>query len=647
MKNFLLIRKLILIVACVMFCSIVNKADARPLAFITNSNDNSLSIIDLSLIDTDPKGAVKTLAGIREITDDDGKVVSEEKILNQPWAVNRDLTGKFVAITNISRNTNESNLVILDSAEDFFSDSVETLWDVNIIAELDAGEEPTSVAFDNSGTYIYVVNKTSDTLTVIDARFYDVIATVSLEYSEDTDGATNGDVTDTNNNDTDTNNNDTDTGNDGDDGNDGLNDGDDGLSISKQQEASSKALAPLSVVTHPFRPFIYVTNSFNNSVSVVKNNNQVFTVVDQIRAGKGPYGLAINPSGSRLYVADFHANKITVIDTYERKVIAKIDVGQSPYGVAVHPTGERVFVTNSRDNTVSVIDVFDNIVIDSIEVGLRPVGISLTGAGDKALVVNSYDDTVSIIDLVTYEVITVEVGDISSSPLPISFGNFITPGPDAVNNVSFLTPRKRIFIESGSEFTVKWQALPYMKYFTLSYSFNGGRTWKVIERKILNTSIDWPLLLCNEDTINYNWTVPIVRKNKNEGLLKIEGFDSLGFPASDKATLSGSSFIVGVAQFTNPVRGMLVTSGRPFKVTWETYDIQDVVEKVNLFVQKKRNGKWIYLATRAGNPGSFTWIPPHVERIKDEWKFKLIFKNKKNRIVGIAKSDTFFVGPDK
>ena len=68
------------------------------------------------------------------------------------------------------------------------------------------------------------------------------------------------------------------------------------------------------------------------------------------------------------------SNNVSVIDTATNTVIgAPIPVGTSPVGVAVNPSGTQVYVANMGSNNVSVIDTATNAVIGApIAVGARP-----------------------------------------------------------------------------------------------------------------------------------------------------------------------------------------------------------------------------------------------------------------------------------
>jgi YVTN family beta-propeller protein len=103
-------------------------------------------------------------------------------------------------------------------------------------------------------------------------------------------------------------------------------------------------------------------------------------------------------------------------------VVATIDVGLAPFGVAVSPDGSKVYVTN-LNNIVSVIATATNTVSATIPVGNGPVGVALTPDGSEAYVANQFDHTVSVIATANNTVVaTVGVG-----ASPIAFGVFIRP----------------------------------------------------------------------------------------------------------------------------------------------------------------------------------------------------------------------------
>ena len=60
---------------------------------------------------------------------------------------------------------------------------------------------------------------------------------------------------------------------------------------------------------------------------------------------------------------------VSVIDTASNSLLKTIDVGLHPTGMALSPSGDRVYVTNANSDTVSVIDTFTDTVVKTLSVG--------------------------------------------------------------------------------------------------------------------------------------------------------------------------------------------------------------------------------------------------------------------------------------
>ena len=114
------------------------------------------------------------------------------------------------------------------------------------------------------------------------------------------------------------------------------------------------------------------------------------------------FGLSANawatwrlPCENRVYVSNSYNNSVSVIDTVTNQVIATIPVGLAPINPTIAPDGKRVYVSNSQGGTISVIDVKTNTVIDEIHPdGEEPSGLAFTPFG-RTLVVTLLGDAVS------------------------------------------------------------------------------------------------------------------------------------------------------------------------------------------------------------------------------------------------------------
>jgi len=180
-----------------------------------------------------------------------------------------------------------------------------------------------------------------------------------------------------------------------------------------------------ATATSPDGTRVYVANYGGNDISVIDTNtNSVIATVD---VGGNPRGVAVTPDGTKVYVAHQASGYVTVFDAVTHTVITTVYSGGAPYGVAVSPDGTRVYVATMWANTVSVIDTGTDTVVATVPVGNYPYGVAVSPDGSRVFVANGNavnsnpTPSVSVIDTATNVVIaTVPVG---SWP----FGVAVTP----------------------------------------------------------------------------------------------------------------------------------------------------------------------------------------------------------------------------
>ncbi|MGB6533302.1 MAG: hypothetical protein WBF33_34860 [Candidatus Nitrosopolaris sp.] len=154
--------------------------------------------------------------------------------------------------------------------------------------------------------------------------------------------------------------------------------------------------SPSSIAVNPITNTIDVTHNYNDELTVmdaVTNKNETY----HVGAGKIPFAIAVNPITNKIYVAEKGLNNVTEIDEFGD--ISDISVGGHPTSIAVNPITNKIYVVNSNSDTVSVIDgsTFTK-EAHNIPVGQYPSAIAVNPITNKIYVVNSNSDTVSVID---------------------------------------------------------------------------------------------------------------------------------------------------------------------------------------------------------------------------------------------------------
>ena len=107
------------------------------------------------------------------------------------------------------------------------------------------------------------------------------------------------------------------------------------------------------------------------------------SVGDTVTVASPAAGVATSPDGTRVYVADYDAGGLSVVDTTTGGVIDLPGVA-APYDVAVSPDGTRAYVTSSTlKGTVAVLDTTTGSVVAQVDTGAFPQAVAVTPAGDQ------------------------------------------------------------------------------------------------------------------------------------------------------------------------------------------------------------------------------------------------------------------------
>ncbi|MGW1783170.1 YncE family protein [Streptomyces sp. NPDC002143] len=175
--------------------------------------------------------------------------------------------------------------------------------------------------------------------------------------------------------------------------------------------------APRAVAVSPSGDRVYLANpGIAGSLRRLRRPRGTVTVVDPharseiacILVGRNPSGIAVDPNGERIYVANFGSNDVSIVDVRAAAETSRVKVGKQPTALAC--SGDRLYVANAHDGTMSVVDADAQRVLDTVRTGRRPRSLVASPSGDRVYVCNN-DATVSAIDTRTLgTVATIEVG---------------------------------------------------------------------------------------------------------------------------------------------------------------------------------------------------------------------------------------------
>lgn len=283
--------------------------------------------------------------------------------------------GPFLLVVNKSSNT--LSVVDPDTRE--------------VVRNLETGFAPHEVAVSADGRFAYVTdygtgNQPGNTITVVDLDAMAVTGTISLEPHTRPHGievAPDGSLWVTT----------------------------EGSAHVLQVDAVSgrilQAVETGQRVTHmvsvaPKAGRVVTANIGSGNATIVDPETQA--VFAHVETGAGAEGLTIHPDGMHAFVTNRSAGTLVEVDLMSGEVTRSMDVGDFPIRVKVRPGGAELLVSNANANEVAAVDPETWEVLRRLPVGAAPIGILITPDNEVAYVANTQDDKVTIIDLVKWEV---------------------------------------------------------------------------------------------------------------------------------------------------------------------------------------------------------------------------------------------------
>jgi YVTN family beta-propeller protein len=123
-------------------------------------------------------------------------------------------------------------------------------------------------------------------------------------------------------------------------------------------------LSPQDIAVNEVTNKIYVTGTQSNTVAVIDGKTLRHTVVltegggTTSQSGLTPTFVGINPKTNMIYTSNFTSNDVTVIDGKTNKkigIISLVDV-QDPYSITVNPNTNKIYTANLTSRSITVID---------------------------------------------------------------------------------------------------------------------------------------------------------------------------------------------------------------------------------------------------------------------------------------------------
>src|SRR5439155_12582376 len=207
----------------------------------------------------------------------------------------------------------------------------------------------------------------------------------------------------------------------------------------------------LGVVVAPGSDRVFASAGGNNKIRVYDFAGKALVERAPISLGDAkapiyPAGLAISADGATLYAALNLDNTVAFIDTATGQVRTKVrlapaataaSIGTLPY--AIVRVDERLYVSEWNAGGVSVVDTREAKLVQRIPTGGHASGLVLSADRARLYVANATSDTVSVIATATNQV----VGTVDLSPYPDA------PMGSMPNALAVASDGKTLYVANG------------------------------------------------------------------------------------------------------------------------------------------------------------------------------------------------------
>ena len=177
---------------------------------------------------------------------------------------------------------------------------------------------------------------------------------------------------------------------------------------------SSVGTAPTYMTYNTNNNSIYVTDQVTSSIYVINCNTNSITATI---TGNTPTGLSNITTGNTLYVTNTSSNNISVIDCSSNIVTSTISFSGTPFQLAYSSRNNNLYVNLTGDTNIYKIDCNDNTIKKTIPISAYSYTLTYNQGGNSIYTNNYVNNTVSIIDCDTdllFDTISANNGPISS-----------------------------------------------------------------------------------------------------------------------------------------------------------------------------------------------------------------------------------------
>ena len=193
------------------------------------------------------------------------------------------------------------------------------------------------------------------------------------------------------------------------------------------------ATVPGCLTASPDGDTFYTCLNTATSAGIGTVSSGTVTAVSLTAGSPGSSG-AFSPDGATLYVTQYNADSVAVIDVANRSLRRTTAVGDRPNSIAVSPDGSRVFVADGNSNSLSILGS-DGALLSTTSVSAAPQEVAVSNDGQYVLVTTT-NDSLEVFDATGSTLLTsIALGGFPRAMKVSPTGNFAVIAVEDIDSV--------------------------------------------------------------------------------------------------------------------------------------------------------------------------------------------------------------------
>lgn len=201
---------------------------------------------------------------------------------------------------------------------------------------------------------------------------------------------------------------------------------------------------------------LYVSDLIKNEIIIV--DTETLEIIKSIPVSQSPWSVVINQKTNMVYVASGTSEIIHVIDGNTDSLINEINPGMKPWGLSINEKSNVLYATSWDSNSIVVIDLQNNQIIYEIPISSGAWQMSTNQNNGVTFVSNEHTNELYLLDENSRQFQTITVYDSPQAMIasPISNTVYVTnPLNNSVSSVTYeydiseLTPRSENIISDS------------------------------------------------------------------------------------------------------------------------------------------------------------------------------------------------------